>query len=72
MDSFLKVEQVMKVTSLSKATIYRFVREGNFPRPLKLGRRSSSWAASEITEWIASRFTLREKILANSKARGIL
>jgi prophage regulatory protein len=72
MDSFLKIEEVMKVTSLSKATIYRFVREGNFPRPLKLGRRSSSWAESEITEWIVSRFALREKILANSKARGIL
>ena len=40
---------------LSKASIYRKMRSGTFPLPLKLGERAVAWRADEIHDWIAGR-----------------
>lgn len=37
------------------ASIYRRMRTGTFPLPLKLGERAVAWRADEIDNWIASR-----------------
>ena len=39
---------------LSKATIYRWVKLGLFPKPFKIGLRASVWEASKIDEYIAA------------------
>ena len=36
-DPMLHIEEVMEMTGLSRATIYRKMRKGQFPKPLKLG-----------------------------------
>ena len=33
---------------LSRATIYRKVRDGSFPKPVKLGGNTNAWLSSEI------------------------
>jgi prophage regulatory protein len=38
----------------SRATIYRKIDDGTFPRPLKLGANKIAWLESEIDDWIAS------------------
>lgn len=38
----------------SRATIYRKIENGSFPRPLKIGANRIAWLASEIDEWIQS------------------
>ena len=43
-----------RLTRLSKAGIYRKIRAGTFPLPLKLGERTGAWRADEIHDWIAS------------------
>lgn len=35
--------------------------EGNFPRPLKLGIRTSAWLEADIDSWIESKIDLRSK-----------
>ena len=37
---------------ISRATIYRLMHEGNFPRPIKLGRRAVGWRYEDIEEWL--------------------
>jgi prophage regulatory protein len=48
----LRTPAVEKITGFSKAEIYRRVKVGTFPQPLKLGRRSLAWVATDIENWI--------------------
>ena len=42
-------------TGLSKATLYRMVKSGAFPRPIRIAPRCVGWIQAEISAWIASR-----------------
>lgn len=41
-------------TGLKKAEIYRRIKLGQFPKPLKLGARAVAWQASAIDAWAKS------------------
>ncbi len=47
--------EVLRVTGLSRATIYRLIGQGLFPSPVKLGPGSVGWRESEIRDWLRSR-----------------
>ena len=51
----LRRPEVERITSLSKASIYRAMAAGSFPRPLKIGVRSVGWPEAEIRAWVATR-----------------
>ena len=51
----LRLREVSLLTRLSKATIYRLLRSGAFPRPIRLSERAVGWRTEEIDEWLASR-----------------
>ena len=51
----LRREEVEERTGLARTTIYRKMREGSFPEPLKVGARAVRWPASEIDTWLAGR-----------------
>lgn len=48
----LRMPAVQLRTGLSKATIYLRVKEGNFPKPIKLGARAVGWIEDDINEWL--------------------
>lgn len=51
-DHLLSIQEVQRITSLSKASIYRFISAGRFPRPVKLSPRGrSAWRASHVQVW---------------------
>lgn len=50
---------VREKTGLPKSTMYLYIKEGLFPRPIKLGVRSSGWIEDEINEWLNQRRALR-------------
>lgn len=43
------------ILPVSPATIWRWVREGKFPQPFKLGASVTVWNASDIESFIANR-----------------
>lgn len=47
--------EVQRQTQLSKATLYRMIASGAFPRPIKLGARAVGWRKEEIDDWLDSR-----------------
>ena len=51
----LRLREVQQQTRLSKATIYRLLRSGAFPRPIRLSERAVGWRTEEIDEWLATR-----------------
>lgn len=48
----LKLPAVMAKTTFSEPSIYRLMREGKFPKPLKLGERAVAWRSDEIEAFI--------------------
>ncbi|MDE0304389.1 MAG: AlpA family phage regulatory protein [Albidovulum sp.] len=56
-ERLLRIAEVMRLTGLSKSTIHRKWRSGEFPAPLKLFRdgRAFGWKQSEILDWMRSR-----------------
>ena len=51
----LSVEEVAALTRLSKPTIYKLVKRGDFPRQLRLCANKVAWLQIEIIEWIEAR-----------------
>ena len=45
---------VSDLTGLSKNALYKMMRDGRFPRPVKLNGRAVAWRESDLDAWIAS------------------
>ncbi|TFW21818.1 AlpA family transcriptional regulator [Pseudomonas putida] len=55
----LRMKTVIEITGLARSTVYKYVAEGVFPKPLSLGGRSVGWLESEVHSWIQSRLVER-------------
>ncbi len=53
--AILRRKQVQMRTGLSRSTIYQYIKDGVFPKPVQLGPRAVGWLESEVIEWIAER-----------------
>ena len=51
----LRLDEVVARVGLSKSTLWRYIKEGYFPKPIKLGPRATGWIEQEIEDWISSR-----------------
>ena len=59
----LRLPEVLRITGLSRASIYRLVRSGTFPQSGALTARTVGWFSTDVDAWIAAR-------AATSKDRG--
>ena len=53
--TMLRVPEVMRITGLCRATIWRLERTGRFPRKFKLTPKAVGWRESDVTAWIEAR-----------------
>ena len=53
--AFLRRKQVETRTGLSRSTIYQYIKDGAFPKPIPLGPRAVGWLESDVGDWIAAR-----------------
>jgi prophage regulatory protein len=53
--SFLSIATVLRRTGLSRATVYRLVQRGEFPKPYPLSAGRVGWSSREVEDWIAAR-----------------
>lgn len=51
-DALLKIDITAGLTGLSKATVYRRVRDGSFPKPVRLSARCTRWRAGDVMAWL--------------------
>jgi prophage regulatory protein len=51
----LRVPQVVALTGLSRMTIYRMEKRGEFPDRVQLGPNSIAWHEQDVNNWIAAR-----------------
>jgi prophage regulatory protein len=50
----LRLPEVCSVSGLQRSSIYRYVSEGRFPAPIKVGIRSVRWRMEDILAWRAN------------------
>jgi prophage regulatory protein len=48
------INQVIQVTTLSKSTIYRLIKESKFPAAVMISRRRVGWRATDIQAYCAN------------------
>jgi len=58
-DTLLTIEEVAVRTRLSKPTIYKLIRQGDFPRQLRLCANKVAWLEREVSAWVAARAEAR-------------
>lgn len=51
-DRILRLPAVLARTGLSRATLYRKISRGDFPRQIKIAERCSGWRESAVTRWL--------------------
>lgn len=57
--ALVKVPHTLAKTGLSRSAMYRLLRAGQFPAPVKIGR-SIAFADAEIDAWIAAKLAERD------------
>lgn len=53
----LRRPAVEAATGLSRSSIYEMMDKGEFPRPIRIGKRAVAWPQSAIETWLATRPT---------------
>ena len=48
-------QQVEKLFQVSRPTLYRWIKQGKFPKPIRLGANMVRWKASDIEAWLTER-----------------
>jgi len=53
--TILRLPGVIARTGLSRSSIYSWIADGKFPKPVSLGPRAVGWVVTEIEQWIRQR-----------------
>lgn len=53
-DGLIRERDLLPVVSVSASTLWRRVKAGAFPKPIKLGERATAWRVGQVREWLAS------------------
>ena len=55
---FYRLSQLKQQLSVSRSSIWSWVKEGTFPKPIKLGKNCTAWNADDVHAWVQSRIDL--------------
>jgi prophage regulatory protein len=48
----IRIREVQHRVALGRSTIYRWMAQGKFPRPVQLGGYAVAWREADIEHWI--------------------
>lgn len=48
-------KEVLILIGISNATLWRWIKTGRFPAPMKIGKKKVAWRSSILAHWIAQR-----------------
>lgn len=54
-ERFLRVAEITLATGLSRSTLWRLERRGEFPHRYQLGPNSVGWRESQVNTWLKNR-----------------
>lgn len=62
----IRLKEVMQITGLARSTVYKYIAEEAFPKPVSLGERCVGWVDDEVQGWVVAR--VQERNLAQGAA----
>ncbi len=57
--TLIRWKQLKQIVPFSRITIWRWVRENRFPKPVRVGQRGIAWICAEIEQWISEQVEAR-------------
>lgn len=51
-DQLIRLKEISERFCIPTSTIWYWIKEGNFPKPIKMGTRFIAWRESELSEWL--------------------
>ena len=55
MSNLLTRQEVEARCRIARSSIYRLMRRGQFPEPIRVGPRAVRWSENELENWLAGR-----------------
>jgi prophage regulatory protein len=55
LDRILRPREVAQLTGLARTTLWRGVRAGTFPKPVRLTPSTIGWCQADLARWLAER-----------------
>ena len=53
--TLLNRHEVERIVKMPRSTLYQAISEGDFPKPIRAGKRSVRWFEDEVAAWMESR-----------------
>lgn len=51
--ALIREREILPLLPFSHATMWRRVKDGTFPQPVKIGRTMTAWQWGKVKEWLA-------------------
>ncbi|MEM9262213.1 MAG: AlpA family transcriptional regulator [Pseudomonadota bacterium] len=57
-NTIIRLPDVLKLTGLSRSTVYSLVSQSRFPKPIRISDRCVGWIAEEVEDYLTDRILL--------------
>lgn len=54
-DRIVRLNEVERLSGLSKSSIYALAKEGKFPKQITIHRRMAGWSEAAVLTWVQAR-----------------
>ena len=51
----LRIDSVCELTGLSRSSVYKQMREGDFPKSIHITKGAKGWSEAAVVEWVITR-----------------
>lgn len=62
----IRLKEVMDLTGLSRASVYKFMAKNTFPKSVSLGDRAVAWVEQEVADWVLDKIAERDSDKKNN------
>lgn len=53
-DGFYRINQVLDIIPIGRSTLWKRVKDGEFPKPFKLSERTTVWRKQDVHDYVDS------------------
>ena len=69
-DACIRQAKVLEIVPFSPATLWRKVKEGTFPDPLKLSPRVTVWRVRDVQQWVQAQAGVKPPPCVKRRSAG--
>ncbi len=57
---WLEIDDITGIYTVPRSSVYYRIHNDGFPKPVKVGKRSSRWLRSEVEAWFQNKLAQRD------------